>query len=79
MDLAQLVPVVFFSTFAYWQKDAKQRAALFIMACATALFTGFAFYDSYVTPYGLAIGLMFLCYAIYCFIMSLKYIFWNEE
>lgn len=80
MDLIQIVPVIFFSLFGYYgQADAKQRAVWFILAGAAGLFTGFAFYDSYVTPFGMAMGLLFLCYTLFCFALAIKYIFWNEE
>jgi len=75
MDLIQFMPVAFFSVLAFW----KQNAVLFILAGVMGLFTGFIFYDNYVTPYGLAIGLLFLCYSLSCFGWAFRMMIWSER
>lgn len=75
LDFVQFLPLVLFSGLAFW----KYRPELFILSGAAGLFTGFTFYNTYHSPFGLTVGLVLLCYCLFCFGVSFRLMFWEDS
>jgi len=73
-SIAQFIPMMFFSALAFW----RNNPVLFMLAAATSLFSGLYWFDQYVTPQGLAIGLSLIVYCFCCLGFAFRYIFWRD-
>lgn len=67
----QLAALAVVSLIAHLEKNA----ILWIIAGAMAAFTGFYWYDTFVTNLGLAFGLCFLIYSLTCFSIAFRLMF----
>lgn len=74
-SLVQFLPVVFFSSLAFW----KLNALLFMLAAGASLMVGLQWYDVYTTPAGLTIGLMLIGYSFVCIAFAFRCLFWRES
>lgn len=73
-SLVQFLPVVLFSSLAFW----RPNALLFMLAAGTSLLVGLQWYDVYTTPTGLTIGLMLIAYSLVCVAFAFRCLFWRE-
>ena len=66
--------VVFFSTFAFWRKNA----VLFMLTAGASIMTGLYWFDVYTTDIGLSISLMIIAYGLLCVGLAFAFIFWRQ-
>ncbi len=52
-----------------------KNSVFWLVAAGMAVFTGFYWYDTFVTNLGLAFGLMFLVYGLNCFAIAFIHLF----
>jgi len=74
MTVVELLPLGIFSGVAFW----KPNPVLFILNGAVSIFTGLRWYDLDTSPFGLAIGLAFVVYALYSFALAYRMMFYSE-
>ena len=69
------IPLTLFSVLAFW----KPNALLFMLTGTVSMFIGFFYYDVFVTPIGLAIGMMMIAYGLVAYGFAFRCIFIRER
>lgn len=75
MNLVELLPVTILAVASFWLRNP----AILMITGAVAVFTGFSYYDNYVTNTGLTMGLCFMVFGLVCWGYAFREIFWKRE
>lgn len=66
MELVEVVPVTICAVVAFW----SMNPVMLIIAGAVGIFTGFSYYDNYVSNIGLVMGICLVIFGLVCWGMA---------